>query len=216
MPKIKFPPLEYASEEGIVAIGGSLTIENLLEAYQNGIFPWPVEEAPLLWFSPNPRAILDFKDLHIPKRLQQELRHKNFQFKIDQRFDEVLFYCAEGKNRKQNGTWITEEIQIAYQAFHRAGFAHSFECYQEDQLVGGLYGVSLGSMFAGESMFYLEPGASKAALLFAIQSLQKRGATWMDIQVMSPLLKSFGAHEISRKVFLTKLKKALHEKPIFP
>ncbi len=213
----RFPPLELASPEGLLAMGGDLDVETLKLAYESGIFPWPTEDYPLLWFAPPRRAILEFQDLKIPKRLFRELKVKNFHHKIDTQFMPVLQACAEGLTRNSRGTWITPEMQMAYRRFHEAGYAHSFETYNASgQLVGGLYGVSLGKMFAGESMFFWESGASKAALLFACKTLASRGCTWMDIQTLSPLLQALGAKEIPRKDFMKRLTQSLKAAPIFP
>ncbi|MCB1215024.1 MAG: leucyl/phenylalanyl-tRNA--protein transferase [Deltaproteobacteria bacterium] len=216
MSTIHFPPLDHASPEGLLAIGGNLEIETLLSAYSQGIFPWPHEEEPLLWFAPPKRAILDFKNFHIPKRLQQALKQNKFYYQIDSAFTQVIEACAKGKTRKSQGTWILPSMIQAYVKLHQAGYAHSFECFNQDQqLVGGLYGVSLGNYFAAESMFYHESPASKATLVFAVETLKKRGATWLDAQVMSPLLKSFGAQEISREDFTRRLKVSLNQKKLF-
>ena len=212
----RFPPVEYAGPEGLLAIGGDLDLNTLKLAYSEGIFPWPTEEFPLLWFSPPKRAILDFTRLKVPKRYQRERRAYQFHFKIDKQFSRVIHACAEGLTRNSSGTWITPELIKAYIGLHKEGFAHSFECYNiQDQLVGGLYGVSIGQMFAGESMFYWESGASKEAFLYACEYLKKRGATWLDVQMLSPLLESFGAREVPRDRFIKKLKSALKKPPMF-
>ncbi|MFO1463186.1 MAG: leucyl/phenylalanyl-tRNA--protein transferase [bacterium] len=214
---LRFPPIETASPEGLLAIGGDLEVASLKLAYENGIFPWPTEDYPLLWFAPPRRAVLEFKDFHVPRRLQRELRAKSFRCAADRNFPAVIRACAAGRTRKSRGTWINASMIDAYRRFHEAGYAHSFECYSpEGKLVGGLYGVAIGKMFAGESMFYHESGASKAALLFAIEHLRERGGKWMDIQMMTPLLRSLGAKEIPRKLFMEKLHTAIHAKPIFP
>lgn len=213
---LKFPPVTQARSDGLLAIGGNLETETLKLAYSSGVFPWPTEGLPLLWFAPPKRAILKFSELHIPKRYQQERKKYQFFFKVDQNFSKVIRACAEGLTRNSEGTWITPEMMQAYEDLHRAGVAHSFECYNEKgQLIGGLYGVSLGGMFAGESMFYWESGASKETLLFACNYLKKNGASWMDVQTMSPLLKRFGAKEIPREIFMKKLAKALKEPAVF-
>lgn len=213
----RFPNVDLAGPEGLLAIGGDLEIATLQLAYQNGIFPWPTEEFPLLWFAPPERAVLVFSELRIPKRYQRERKKFQFHFKIDRQFEKVIQACAKGSTRNSTGTWITSDIIRAYLQFHEAGYAHSFECYNAaDELVGGMYGVSMGAMFAGESMFFLESGASKETLLFTCDELQKRGATWMDIQMISPLLESFGAREIPRAQFTAKLKAALKGPPLFP
>jgi len=213
---LKFPPLKNASPEGLLAIGGDLETESLQLAYSNGIFPWPTEGYPLLWFAPPERAILRFEDFKIPRRLRQELKRLKFTFTVDENFGAVIRNCAAGLTRQSIGTWITPEIIAAYEAFHRAGYAHSFECYNASgELAGGMYGVSLGGMFAGESMFFLESGASKAALIFAVEFLRERGATWMDVQQLTPLLKSFGAKLEKREVFMKMLKKAIQGPGLF-
>lgn len=212
-----FPPIETANPEGLLAIGGDLEVGSLKLAYQNGIFPWPSQGYPLLWFTPPMRAVLEFKKLRIPKRFQRELKKKNFHYRVDQNFSRVIHACAKGLTRDSTGTWILPEMVEAYLRFHEAGYAHSFECYNEaDQLIGGMYGISLGNMFAGESMFYWESGASKAVLLYAIDYLKSHGGLWMDVQMISPLLASFGAREISREKYLLWLGEALKAKPIFP
>jgi len=213
---LRFPPLETASPEGLLAIGGDLEVESLKLAYKNGIFPWPTEDYPLLWFAPPRRAILEFRDLRVPRRLQRELKARPFRFEVDRNFPAVIRACAAGRTRKTDGTWINPMMLQAYLGFHEAGYAHSFECYSESgKLVGGLYGVAIGKMFAGESMFFHQSGASKAALLFAVEYLQAQGGKWMDIQMMTPLLRSLGAKEIPRRLFMEKLGTALAATPLF-
>ncbi len=214
---LRFPSVEHADPTGLLAVGGDLEIPSLKLAYENGVFPWPTEGLPLLWFSPPFRAILEFEELKVPKRLERELKKKNFTFKINQNFSEVIERCSEGKTRKSLGTWITEEVIDAYIAFHQAGYAHSFECYGKNgKLIGGMYGVGIGGFFAGESMFYLESGASKATLLFAVNTLKERGASWIDVQMLTPLLESLGAKEIPRLQFMKKLNKALKNERLIP
>jgi leucyl/phenylalanyl-tRNA--protein transferase len=213
---LHFPPVNTAGPEGLLAIGGDLDVASLVLAYRSGVFPWPTEGLPLLWFAPPTRGILDFKDLKIPKRFRRELKGKKFSYAIDQNFPKVIRYCAEGRTRVSYGTWITREMEEAYLRLHRAGYAHSFECYSPKQeLIGGLYGVGVGGMFAGESMFYHASGASKAALLFAVDYLRSRGAKWMDIQMLSPLLRNFGGKEILRREFMKKLRTALKKPALF-
>lgn len=208
---IRFPPVTDANADGLLAVGGTLTVDNLKTAYKNGIFPWPVEGYPLLWFAPEIRAVLDFNDFKIPKRLARELKKSKFTFKVNGRFNEVIRACAKSKNRKgQKGTWITPEMEDAYLQFHEAGFAVSFEAYDaNDKLVGGMYGVNLGKFFAGESMFYRTPNASKFVLIQTVNALKKCGIEWMDIQMLTPLLQTFGAKEIPRDEFMLRLKRAL-------
>ncbi|HEX5034029.1 MAG TPA: leucyl/phenylalanyl-tRNA--protein transferase, partial [bacterium] len=198
-------------------IGGDLEVSSLKLAYENGVFPWPTEDYPLLWFAPPQRAVLKFSDLRVPKRMRRELSGKEFYFDVDRNFESVIVHCAASLTRKSIGTWITPWIVEAYLRFHQAGFAHSFECYDSDgDLVGGLYGVAMGGMFAGESMFFLSSGASKATLLYAVETLQARGARWMDIQMMTPLLQRMGAREIPREEFMALLGSALAAPPLFP
>ena len=206
---LEFPPIEMADpESGLLAIGGDLEIESLLLAYRNGIFPWPHNEKDLLWFAPPIRAILDFKNFHIPHRLQRHLKKANFTFRINYNFSAVIIACATRKYRDE--TWITPKLSSAYIDFHKAGFAHSFETYNEkDELVGGLYGIKIGRFFAGESMFYRAAHASKFALIQTIYHLQKNGLTWMDIQMLTPLLASFGGEEMPRSRFMERLKATL-------
>lgn len=207
-----FPPVEAANADGLLAVGGRLGVSILREAYHSGIFPWPVEDFPLLWFAPPRRAILSFEQFHVSRRLQRTLRHANFEMRLDTNFEAVIRACA-AQRQDAEGTWITEEMLEAYIRLHHAGDAHSVETYLNGELVGGLYGVSFGTYFAGESMFYRVNGASKAALVHLVEHLQARGATWLDAQMMTPLFASFGACEIPRRRFMKLLKIAL-EQPV--
>jgi len=210
---LEFPPVERADKiSGLLACGGDLEVASLELAYRSGIFPWPSDEAePILWFAPASRAILDFSKVRVPKRLARKLRQNIFTNRVNHDFEKVIRSCAAVGNRKsQSGTWITPEMVAAYIEFHKAGFAQSFETYNsEGNLVGGMYGVRIGKYFAGESMFYRETDASKAALVFAVSHLSEKGVTWMDIQMLTPLLASFGAEEIPRKQFMTRLQRSL-------
>jgi len=207
----QFPPVETADESGLLAVGGNLDSATLEHAYRNGIFPWPHEGYPLLWFAPPKRAILDFKEFKIPKRLQRDLKKISLTFSVDQDFEGVIRACATSKVRKgQKGTWITKEIIDAYLQFHKKGFVPSFEARNsQGELVGGLYGVMIGKMFAGESMFYKKTNASKFVFIQTVAYLKKKGFRWIDVQVLTPLLKSFGAKEIPRVEFMKKLKGAI-------
>jgi leucyl/phenylalanyl-tRNA--protein transferase len=206
MALIRFPDPRHATPEGIVAIGGDLRPENVLEAYRRGIFPWPIDEGlPLLWFCPEERAILEFADLHVPRRLAHERRRTSLRFTIDRAFAEVITLCARTPRAGETGTWITAEVIRSYTALHAAGHVHSVEAWEGEQLVGGVYGVDAGGAFAGESMFYLRPNASKLALLFLIEHLSARGLEWMDIQMLTPHMERLGARLISRERFLEKL-----------
>jgi leucyl/phenylalanyl-tRNA--protein transferase len=200
-----FPDPRHANPEGVVAIGGDLHPDTLAMAYRQGIFPWPVEGLPLLWFCPAERAVLDFCDLHLPRSLARAERHTALRFTVDASFGEVIRSCAAAPRPGQEGTWITPDMLRAYIRFHRLGFAHSVEAWEHERLVGGIYGVDVDGAFAAESMFYRVPNASKLALLYLIRHLQARGLDWLDVQVMTPHLERFGAHSISRDTFLERL-----------
>lgn len=195
----------YYDATDIIHFGGEMTVENLRCAYRRGIFPWHIDGLPLPWFCPEKRAILEFSDLHVPKSLERERRKTRFELTIDRAFEQVVENCRRVKRKHEAGTWITSDFVRAYAEFHRAGDAHSVEVWEDGALVGGLYGVDAGGAFCGESMFHLRSNASKFALLFLIEHLQARGAAWLDAQVMTPHLAAFGAREISRNEFLTKL-----------
>jgi len=202
---ISFPDPRSSSFEGIVAVGGELNTANLVRAYRMGIFPWPIDEHILPWCCPEQRAILEFNDLHVSRRLARIRRQTLFHFSIDESFEEVIFRCATIERKEESGTWITPRIVSAYCELHRAGHAHSVEVWEGATLVGGLYGVDGGGAFSGESMFSDRSDASKLALLFLIEHLKQRGLDWMDIQVMSPHMKAFGAKEIDRSEFVERL-----------
>lgn len=191
----------------IVSFGNELTVDNLAHAYRSGIFPWHIERMPLPWFCPDPRAILEFSDLHLPKSLEKARRRSEYSITIDKDFSRVIESCSRVTRSGEAGTWITAEFISAYSELHRLGKAHSVEVWNADEeLVGGLYGVDADGVFCGESMFHLVPNTSKFALLHLIEHLQKRHSTWLDVQVMTPHLKAFGAKDISRTEFLRKLK----------
>ena len=167
----------------IVAVGLDLEPKTLIHAYSQGVFPWPSPGLPLLWHCPQIRGILLFENLYVSKRLHQYLKKSTWHFTVNQSFNSVLEACSE---RGKAGTWITEEMKLAYQKIHQLGHAHSVEVWNDSTLVGGLYGVDIAGSFAGESMFHLEDNASKAALLFAISRLKLVGREWMDIQMITP------------------------------
>lgn len=205
-----FPPPEKADAEGCLGWTPTLNVPMLIDAYTHGIFPWPVREREILWFTPPERGVLYLDRLHIPARLARSLRQKRFRLKISERFSDVIEHCSRVPRKGQEGTWITGKIRHAYRAFHDAGYVHSFEASNPDgELVGGMYGVSLGRVFCGESMFHLETDASKFALLSAIATLRKCGVVMLDTQVMTPLLGRFGAIEIPRARFLEELSRNL-------
>jgi leucyl/phenylalanyl-tRNA--protein transferase len=205
MALIRFPDPRSAPFGDIVTIGGVLNVSNLLRAYRQGIFPWPIEGWPLAWFCPEDRAILEFKDLHIPRRLARERKNCGLEFTIDKNFEGVIKACATAKRKDENGTWIIPGIIGAYTQLHKAGHAHSAEAWEGDRLVGGLYGVDAGGAFAGESMFFKRPNASKLAFLYLVDHLAERGVDWIDIQVMTPHMQALGAKVIDRDEFLEKL-----------
>ena len=207
---VEFPPVDGADEYGLLAVGGDVEVSSLLLAYRSGIFPWPLTPSGLLaWFAPPERAILRLEKFHIPRSLKKKSRNNLFRFAIDTAFDEVIAGCAEGRERKKKGTWMTADIIRGYSGLHKAGYAHSVECFHGPTLAGGLYGVSLGKMFAAESMFFTEDDASKLCLCYLVQFLAIRGVTWVDCQQLTPLLERFGVVEIPRSEYMSLLQNAL-------
>jgi len=202
MAESQFPDPREATPDGVVAVGGRPEPALLEDAYARGIFPWPVDGYPLLWFSPPERGVLFFKELHVPRSLARERRRTRLQFTIDRAFGHVMRSCAEVERAHERGTWIKPWMIRGYCELHRRGGAHSVEAWEGGELVGGLYGVDAGGAFAGESMFYLRPNASKLALLFLIEHLRARGLDWLDIQVMTPHMQALGARLIPREEFL--------------
>jgi leucyl/phenylalanyl-tRNA---protein transferase len=203
----EFPPPERALSEpnGLLAVGGDLSVRWLLAAYGSGVFPWfDDDRGPILWWSPDPRAVLFPAELRVSRRLARRLRNGGFRVTLDQAFNEVVKGCAAPRG-KASGTWITPRMRRAYQRLHRAGYAHSCEVWRDDVLVGGVYGVSLGAMFFGESMFFREADASKVALASLVGTIERWGFTLLDCQVMNPHLESLGAREIPREAFLERL-----------
>lgn len=201
-----FPPVDAADDNGFLCVGGDLEVPSLLLAYRSGIFPWPISrEYPITWFAPKKRAVLFLNDLHLSASLKKEVKRNRFQFRIDSNFRAVIEACAEEREM----TWITPEMVEAYTAFHHAGYAHSVEGFFQGELVGGLYGVSIQGMYAGESMFHRVSNVSKLALVFLIEYLQERGVEWIDCQQLTPLFKSLGAVEVWREEFLVMLREAL-------
>jgi len=203
--ELVFPPAHLAMEEGLLAVGGDLSVSRLLLAYAKGIFPWYSEGEPILWWSPDPRLILYPDDLNISRRLKRVLRQKRFKVTLDGAFDQVIRGCASVPRGGQPGTWITEAMIAAYTAMHQAGFAHSVEAWQNNQLVGGIYGISLGGCFFGESMFHTQSDASKVALATLVGYLTQWDFDLIDCQVASDHLIRMGSIEISRDRFLDQL-----------
>lgn len=214
---ILFDEYFYYSKD-IVSFGDPLTVANVRNAYHLGIFPWHVEGIPLPWYCPEKRAILEFSRLHIPRSLQRARRKNPFSFTIDKAFRTVVENCAHISRNGEVGTWITDDFIRVYSELHDEGMAHSIEAWDGDgNLVGGVYGVDAGGVFCGESMFHTATNASKLALLFAIDHLQARGATWLDAQVMTPHIRALGAREIRRSEFLKRLKQTQSSKlDLFP
>ncbi|MDZ4732880.1 MAG: leucyl/phenylalanyl-tRNA--protein transferase [Nitrospirota bacterium] len=205
-----FPPVDVATPEGLLAVGGDLRPERLLEAYRHGIFPWYSDDQPILWWSPDPRTVLFPDKLHISRSLKRSLRPGRFNVTLDRCFRDVMQHCAEPRPQyPDGGTWITAEMLEAYTRLHEQGYAHSVETWQEGQLVGGLYGVALGGAFFAESMFSRVTDASKVALVSLVHQFQPWGFRLMDCQQSSPHITALGAQSIPRRDFLDHLAAAL-------
>lgn len=203
-----FPPAHLASESGVLAFGGDLSPGRLLLAYRNGIFPWYSDDDPIVWWSPDPRFVLFPDELHISGSMKKALRQDIFRITYDHDFPGVISSCQKCR-RKQKGTWITEEMLEAYNTLHLLGYAHSAEAWCGEKLVGGIYGVSLGRCFFGESMFSLKSNASKAALIQLVQRLRILQFEFLDCQVFTAHLETLGARFIPREWFMRLLKKAM-------
>ncbi len=232
-----FPDPAIESIDGIVAMGDQLNVSTLFEAYSFGIFPWPHPELPTLWYSPDPRGVLDFSELHVGKSLRKFVRASPFKVTFNTCFRDVMLRCSEVPRPGQEGTWINSGLIRAYEEFHAAGYAHSVEVWSHDdsgeprgrksgsshlsgsqdskldradgrRLVGGLYGVYVAGVFSGESMFFSESNASKVALLSTIEMLQANGLTWMDIQMITPVTEALGGKYVPRGEFLRRLELA--------
>lgn len=210
IPELAFPDPRQAADHGLVALGGDYRPERLLAAYACGIFPWPCEDLPFAWFSPDPRLILRPQDILLSRSLRKRIRRGDLRVTFDQAFSDVVYGCATAR-RDDEGTWIIEELADGMSGLHRMGFAHSVEVWQEDLLVGGLYGVSLGNAFYGESMFHRVSDASKVALVGLAARLTDWGFRMIDCQVPTDHLKSLGAIEISRDAFLDELAEAVKQ-----
>lgn len=213
-----FPPLSRADETGLIAVGGDLEVESLLLAYRSGIFPWPMDEHLLTWYSPPKRAIITQEDFHESRSLRKAARNESLGYSVDTAFPAVIENCAALINRgSQRGTWITDAVCEAYLAFHSAGYAHSVECFEGSKLIGGLYGIALGGMFAGESMFYRKANGSKLALAFLMQYLKLCGVAWIDCQQLTPHAQALGAKTVARQRFIQMLHQAIECKVLlFP
>ena len=207
-----FPDPRKADAEGLIAYGGDLNPQRVLSAYAQGIFPWPYDEAtPLLWFSPDPRMVLKPADLHVSRSLQRTIKQQRFDVRFDTAFDQVIRQCATVRRPKQRGTWITKDMIRAYCQLHEMGYAHSVETWSEGKLAGGVYGISLGAAFFGESMFTKKPDASKVAFVHLVRQLQAWDFHLLDCQMETPHLARFGATSWPRTRFLKALERALEE-----
>ena len=205
-PDDPFPPVERALKEpnGLLCAGADLSVERLLAAYRRGIFPWFSRGEPVLWWSPDPRMVLHCEELKVPRSLSKSVRNKGYELRVDTAFARVLRHCSEPR-KTGPGTWLGAPMRAAYLALHEAGHAHSFEIWRENELVGGLYGVAIGRMFYGESMFSHATDASKVALVHLVRALRARGFPLIDCQMSTPLLASLGAREIERRAFLRRV-----------
>ncbi|WP_294961679.1 leucyl/phenylalanyl-tRNA--protein transferase [Sulfurimonas sp.] len=208
--ELKFPDVSKANADGILAWGGDLSPSRLIHAYENGIFPWFSNGDPIIWWSPNPRLIMELDDFKISKSLKKSM--KKFTYKFDSNFEEVMNRCSTVQRNDQAGTWISEEIIEAYTTLHGMGIAHSIESYYNDELVGGLYGIVIGKLFCGESMFAQVSDASKSAYAVLIKHLKEWGYDFIDCQVPTNHLKSLGAKEVTREYFIKRLKTVNMEK----
>lgn len=209
--KIQFPPVETANEDGLVAVGGDLEMDTLLEAYRRGIFPWPLSTYPMnidlpnTWFSPDPRGVLDFDELHVSRSFLKFLKKTPYKVTFNQAFADVIVQCAVTKRKDQPGTWITPDIIKAYINLFNHDYAYSVEVWKEDKLVAGLYGVIMGEFISGESMFTHEDNASKQALYTLVHHLQEKDIRFLDTQMVTEVVRQFGGKYIARKDFLRRL-----------
>lgn len=206
-----FPDPATADKDGLVAVGGPLSVERLLEAYRAGLFPWYNEGLPVMWWSPDPRGVIELGGLRVSRRLARTIRQGRFRLTVNRAFEAVMAGCAV----RAEGTWITAEMSSAYAEMHRRGHAHSVEAWLGEELVGGAYGVAVGGLFAGESMFHRVTDASKVALAFLVDRLRERGFVLFDIQVCTAHTRSMGAVDIPRAEYLRRLKAALQVRAEF-
>src|SRR5215813_3674803 len=210
--RLRFPHPRSANSEGLVAIGGDLSVQRLLLAYRSGIFPWTVD--PVTWWSPDPRAIFELDQFHISRSLARVLRQEVFRVTCDRAFREVMEGCAAPAPGRRE-TWISPEFVEVYTGLHEAGYAHSIECWQGELLAGGIYGVAIGGFFAGESMFHRVSNASKVALAHLVEHLRTKRFLLFDIQMLTHITQQLGAVTVSRHSYLKRLEKALAEKCVF-
>lgn len=206
--EVVFPPPHLARSDGLLAVGGDLNPSRLLEAYRRGIFPWYLQGEPILWWSPDPRLVLYPDELHVSRRLRRVMRQGRFVVTVDRSFSQVVRGCAATHLHREKGTWIVPDMIEAYIRLHRRGYAHSVEVWEGGELAGGLYGVSLGKAFFGESMFSRSDNASKVGLVRLVEALSRLGFSMVDCQVTTAHLLRFGARQIHRSRFLAELKDA--------
>ena len=204
-----FPNPHFASDEGLLAYGGDLTPSRIMTAYSKGIFPWYNEDDPILWWSPNPRLVLELNEFKVSKSLQKIINKEIFEIKFDENFKQTMMECKNINRENQDKTWIQDEVIEAYTDIHDMGFAHSFEAYYNGELVGGGYGINIGNVFCGESMFAKKSNASKVALYFLVQRLKEKGFRLIDCQIPSPHLQSLGAKVMPRNEFLELIKNSV-------
>ncbi|MDT0538379.1 leucyl/phenylalanyl-tRNA--protein transferase [Croceitalea sp. P059] len=205
--RLEFPPVSNANPEGLLAVGGDLSPERLLLAYQNGIFPWFNEDALILWWSPDPRMVLFPEKLKVSKSMRKIIASNQFELTKNKCFDKVIEHCSVLERKGQEGTWITPKMKEAYLSLHEKGFAKSYEVWQNSNLVGGLYGIDLGHVFCGESMFSLVSNASKFAFIHMVNELRNESYKLIDCQVYTQHLESLGAQEMARDKFMQILNK---------
>lgn len=204
--ELVFPPVETAGPDGILAFGGDLSPERLMLAYRSGIFPWYNEGEPIIWYSPDRRMVLFPEELHISRSMKSLMKKQEFDISYNKAFEQVIEQCSISPRKGQSGTWITTDMKQAYIRLHKMGHAKSIEVWQDKQLVGGLYGIDLGFVFCGESMFSNVSNTSKLAFIYLVKNLQKSGYKLIDCQVYNEHLESLGAREIPRKIFMNILK----------
>ena len=206
--QLRFPSPSSTNAEGLVAVGGDLSVERLLLAYRSGIFPWTVK--PITWWSPDPRAIFELDRFHVPRSLAKVIRKGVFEITVNRAFEQVMRACAAPARRRRS-TWISPQFIAAYTELHRQGHAHSLECWSAERLVGGIYGVAIGGFFAGESMFHRVGNASKVALFHLIQHLRRQRFVLFDIQMLTPVTAQLGGITIRREEYLQRLALAVQE-----
>lgn len=205
---VVFPPVDSASEDGLLAVGGNLDIETLTTAYKSGVFPWPVEEGyPTTWFAPDPRGIIDLKDYKISKSLKKFLNKTDYKVMFNHDFEQIITRCSVIKRKHETGTWIYQDIIDAYTKMFDQGLAYCVSVYEADKIIGGLYGVCIGELITGESMFHKKDNASKVALVYLLDKLQAKNIPFIDTQMVTSVIESFGGKNIPRSDFMKRLER---------